>query len=367
MQLKVCIVGAGPAGFALAADLESRGTSVLLYSHPKHLRHASHIISKGYLKVSGAIEGSIMLRITFDMREVVEFSKIMILTVPSTGQETLLCELKKFALHQHTIIAIPGNLFSLVADAEMDIGCVLEANISPYSCRMSEGVLAVFGKKSSFFIAALQKNIGPAFKAEIQRIFPQELRWSSNIIEVSLSNINGVFHPLMMLMNAGRIESTGGDFMLYCDGLTRSVANAILAVDRVRLEIGEAFGFQLDSVIETSNGCYGADFKDLVDLAQNSEPHKKLKAPAGIDNRNISEDVPNLLVCWHGLAEKLGIDASPIEAVINLTRMATGIDYMENGRNLRKLHLQNLSRSELLERFSVLRASSCMFMQNDMQ
>ncbi|PQE33498.1 NAD NADp octopine nopaline dehydrogenase protein [Rutstroemia sp. NJR-2017a WRK4] len=249
----------------------------------------------------------------------------------------------------------------------MDIGCVLEANISPYSCRMSEGVLAVFGKKSSFSIAALQKNIGPAFKAEIQRIFPQELRWSSNIVEVSLSNINGVFHPLMMLMNAGRIESTGGNFMLYCDGLTRSVANAILAVDRVRLEIGEAFGFQLDSVIETSNGCYGADFKDLVDLAQNSEPHKKLKAPAGIDNRNISEDVPNLLVCWHGLAEKLGIDASPIEAVINLTRMATGIDYMENGRNLRKLHLQDLSRSELLERFSVLRASSCMIMQNDIQ
>ena len=70
-------------------------------------------------------------------------------------------------------------------------------------------------------------------------------------------------------------------------------------------------------------------------------------------NRNISEDVPNLLVCWHDLAEKLGIDASPVKAVIVLAEMATGIDCMEIGRKLRKLHLEDISRSELIERFSV--------------
>ncbi|CZR67176.1 uncharacterized protein PAC_17075 [Phialocephala subalpina] len=353
MQFKVCIVGAGPAGFALAADLESRGTSVLVYSHPTHIHHASYVIDKGCLRASGTMESSTNIRITFDMRDVIAFSKFIILTVPSTGQETVLCELKEFALHQHTIITIPGNLFSLIADAEMEIGCILETNLSPYSCRMNQGELVVLGKKSFFFIAALQNDLSPAFKDKIRRIFPIELKWSSNVIEVCLSNINGVFHPLMMIMNAGRIESTSGDFLLYRDGLTRSVANAMLAVDRVRLEIGEAFGFQLDSVIETSNKCYGADFTDLVDLAQNSEPHNKLRAPSDIENRNISEDVPDLLVCWHGLAEKLGIDASPLKAVIILVEMATGIGYMESGRNLRKLHLEDLTRSELLARFSV--------------
>ena len=51
-----------------------------------------------------------------------------------------------------------------------------------------------------------------------------ELKWGINVIEVYLSNINGVFHPLMMLMNAGRIGNTAGDFLLYRDSLTRSVA-----------------------------------------------------------------------------------------------------------------------------------------------
>ena len=353
MQPKVSIVGAGPAGFALAADLESHGTSVSVYSHPAHLRHAKNVVDKGCLRASGAIEGSTNPRVTFDMSEVIDFSRIIILTVPSTGQETVLQELKRFNLRQHTIIAIPGNLFSLITEAEVEAEHVLETNLSPYSCRMNEGELAVFGKKSLFFIAALQKDLSPALNHKIRNIFPMQLKWCINVIEVYLSNINGVFHPLMMLMNAGRIESTAGEFLVYRDGLTRSVANAILALDRVRIKIGEAFGFQLKSVIEVSNECYGQDFTDLVDLAQNSEPHNKLKAPSDIENRNISEDVPNLLVCWHDLAEKLGIDASPIKAVIVLAEMATGIDYMKTGRNLRKLHLKDISRSELIKRFSV--------------
>lgn len=350
---KVSIVGAGPAGFALAADLESHGTSVLVYSHPTHLRHANSVLERGYLRASGAIEGSTNLRVTFNMSEVIDFSKIVILTVPSTGQETVLQELKRFSLRQHTIIAVPGNLFSLIADAEIEIEHILETNLSPYSCRMNRGELVVLGKKSRFLIGALQKDRSQAFNDKIQGIFPMELKWCSNVIEVSLSNINGVFHPLMMLMNAGRIESTAGDFLLYRDGLTHSVANTILALDGVRIKIGEAFGFRLKSVIEVSNECYSQNFTNLVDLAQNSEPHNKLKAPSDMENRNISEDVPDLLVCWHSLAEKLGIDASPIKAVIVLVGMATGVDYIESGRNLQKLHLEGISRSELIKRFSV--------------
>lgn len=350
MQPKVSIVGAGPAGFALAADLQRHGTDVLVYSHPDHLRHAGHVIENGFLTTTGIIRGPVSLRVTCNMTDVVHFSQFIILTVPSTGQETVLKELKRFSLKCHTIIAVPGNLFSLIADAELEVGHILETNLSPYSCRMDQGNLIVLGRKSRFFIAALEKNISPDLKNLVDGIFPMELEWCSSVIEVSLMNINGVFHPLMMLMNAGRIESTG-DFYLYREGLTRSVANAMDAVDKVRMQIGEAFGLRMESTIEVSNNCYRHAFTDLVDLAQNSKPHKNLKAPDNIHNRNISEDVPDLLVPWHDLAEKLGIDASPIKAVILMAEMATGMDYMMKGRNLKKLHLDYMSRHELIKRF----------------
>ncbi len=355
IQPTVSIIGAGPAGFALAAGLQSYGASVLLYSHPTHLRHANHVKRNGHLRASGLMEGSTNLRITSDMGEAVAFSLILILTVPSTGQETVLQELRKSSLQQHAIIAVPGNLFSLIANIE--VGCIFETNLSPYSCRMEEGRLTVLGKKEVVYIAALQRDFNPAVYETVASIFPMQLKWCSNVIEVCLSNVNGVFHPLMMLMNAGRIENSSGDFFLYGDGLTPSVANAMLAIDRVRIKIGEALGFRLKSAVEISNECYGQNFVDFVDLAQNSPPHNRLKAPSSLENRNISEDVPDLLVLWYCLAEKLGIDASPIKAVITLAEMATGVDYFETGRNLRRLHLEHVSRAELIERFGVVQES----------
>jgi hypothetical protein len=72
---------------------------------------------------------------------------------------------------------------------------------------MEKGGLLVLGKKDLIFIASLQRDIYPAVYDTTQRIFSLELRWCSSIIEVCLSNVNGVFHPLLMLMNAGRIET----------------------------------------------------------------------------------------------------------------------------------------------------------------
>ncbi|UKZ82893.1 hypothetical protein TrVFT333_010693 [Trichoderma virens FT-333] len=325
MERKVSIIGAGPSGFALAADLQNRGIDVLVYSHPDHFRYANEVMVKGQLTVRGKIESSMPVCITSDMAEIIEFSLMIILTIPSTGHETVLQQLRGFSLQQHTIIAIPGNLFSLIADIE--IGCVLETNLSPYSCRMERDEVLVLGKKSLIFIAALQSPPSQAIYDAVQEIMPVKLCWCSSVIEHQW----GLF--------------------LYRDGLTSSVAKAMIAVDQVRMQIGNAFGHSMRSALRVSNECYGHTFTSLVDLARNSGPHNGLKAPSDLQNRNISEDVPDLLVCWHSLAEKLGIDASPIKAIIVLAQMATSVDYFQSGRSLRKLHLEDISRSELIERF----------------
>ncbi|OWP01104.1 hypothetical protein B2J93_6554 [Marssonina coronariae] len=354
---KVSILGAGPSGFALAADLSSRGTAVLLYSHPEHLRHAQPVLDQGDLLSSWpgvAEERCTKVNITTDMRAAADFSDLMIMTVPSTGQETLLGEMRGLDLSLHTLVAVPGNLFSLLVGETLKIGCVVETNISPYSCRISAGHLQVFGVKSSFNIAAHPPStLTPRLHSRITSLFSQTLRWSSSVLEVSLSNINGVFHPLMMLLNAGSIEvpPPSRPFLLYSDGLTPAVARAMLAVDRVRLDIGEKMGFDLDGVLETSNRCYDARFASLVELARNSGPHKDLAAPSSLRHRNVEEDVPDLLVCWAGLARKLGLDAGPLEAVVGIAGMMMGRDFWAQGRSLERLHLEGLEEREIVERF----------------
>ncbi|TDZ46854.1 Vitopine synthase [Colletotrichum trifolii] len=350
---RVSVLGAGPAGFALAADLQqNHETDTLLYSHPAHARHARTVMETGRLELSCAMDGFTHVRLTTDMAEAVAFSQTLILTVPSTGQPTLLDELRRHDLRRHTVIAVPGNLFSLLAGVA-DLGCanVLETNLSPYSCRMDEGGrLVVFGRKRVVSIAAL-RTAPPSLRRHVQAVFPVELRWCDNVVEACLSNVNGVFHPLMMLMNAGRIESTAGDFLLYRDGLTPAVASAMEAVDAARVAVAARLGLRTATAVDISNECYGQAFADLVDLARGSPPHNRLRAPAGFDHRNMSEDVGDLLVAWHGLAVKLGVDASPIAAVIVLAKMATGVDYAATGRTLDKLQLEDCTGDDIVGMF----------------
>ena len=49
-------------------------------------------------------------------------------------------------------------------------------------------------------------------------------------------------HPLPALLNAGWIETTGGDFRFYNDGVSPSVARAMDALDRERLAVIRALG-----------------------------------------------------------------------------------------------------------------------------
>lgn len=51
------VIGIDPSKsrIALALDLENHGTNVLLYSHPLHSQHATHILSTGHLPSSGSL------------------------------------------------------------------------------------------------------------------------------------------------------------------------------------------------------------------------------------------------------------------------------------------------------------------------
>ena len=43
------------------------------------------------------------------------------------------------------------------------------------------------------------------------------------MLHTGLNNMGAIFHPALTLLNAGRIESTGGEFQFYIDGVTPSV------------------------------------------------------------------------------------------------------------------------------------------------
>jgi len=196
-------------------------------------------------------------------------------------------------------------------------------------------------------------------RIQIGALFPQPLHWCDNILELNLSGINGVIHPTTLLMNAGRSESTGGDYFFYREAMSQpSVMNLISAVDKERLAIAAAYGVKAVDVLTTFNRNYGTNYPDFETFAINSKAHNlEREAPKNLSHRHIAQDVPYLLVPWYDLGTVAGVQMPAIKTVITLAGIVTGMDYLATGRTLAKLGLAGADMQAILKAFDVVPAA----------
>ncbi|KAI0200929.1 putative NAD/NADP octopine/nopaline dehydrogenase [Astrocystis sublimbata] len=367
MIASVSIIGAGNCGCAFAADLENRGIRVLLYAHPDHSRNVDTIRGNGYLDSIGKVEGRFYPTVSTDMEETLQFSNVVIIAVPSYGQENILSELEKFDVSKHIIIAASGNFFTLVAHKRIRARYLLETSASPYGSRMVGGQqheqqhlaeswygINVFGFKTVMPIGALPTDIGAHLRAEIGTIFPGSLQWCSNVVEAALYNFNGVLHPITAIMNAGWIEHTKGDFFFYQEGMSLSVTKIMQEVDNERVAIGNAYGSQLSSCLEQMNTYYGLNHKSLNEFAKGSSLHSTMKlCPTSMEHRYLLEDLPYVLVPWYELGLKAGRQSPFIQSLILWSSMINNTDYLRTGRNLKSLGFADWSRDEIVDMISM--------------
>ena len=85
--------------------------------------------------------------------------------------------------------------------------------------------------------------------ATLTLLFPGSVAYG-HALEAGLSALNPVVHPAGVLLNAGRIERSRGEFWFYEEGVTPGVVAAIEAVDGERRALGAALGLRLTPVAE---------------------------------------------------------------------------------------------------------------------
>ncbi|PKY07212.1 hypothetical protein P168DRAFT_338134 [Aspergillus campestris IBT 28561] len=360
---EVTIIGAGPCGCAFAADLASRGKSVMLYGHPDH-RGAIPMIEKngGWLKASGEISGTFQVQTTSDFDVAARHSAFLVSTVPSYGQETILQALSPCDLQHHTLIVNVGNFFYLASRQKINPKNVLETDISPYATRITGDTVFVKGVKKSLAIwaepptseteASYYNQADVDFlHQEVESIFSQRLVWCKNLLEVGLNNINPVVHCPAALMNAGWIEATRGDFFFYAQGMSPAVSRVTEKIDGERLAIARAYGLDLVSITDYMNQNYRHDqeFSDYHDFARGSVIHNKTKsAPTSMNHRYLLEDILFAMVPWYELGLKAGLSSPTIHSLIELASVVSGFDYLTHGRSLRAAGFEELSMEQIL-------------------
>ena len=142
------------------------------------------------------------------------------------------------------IALLPGNLgtleFASILGRAGAPGCLLaESDTAPYVCRKTAPDGAVIWG----IVPALGVGVFPSARTTEARgdapLFPGASAYG-DVLTAGLAALNPVVHPPGVLLNAGRVERSRGEFYFYEEGVTPGVGRVIEALDRERLALGAA-------------------------------------------------------------------------------------------------------------------------------
>ena len=354
---KYTIVGAGHGGKAMAAHLALMKFPVLLYNRtPKNvaaikIRGGIDLESRnGGPRGFGRLAG-----VTSDMGEALEGAQIVMVVVPSTAHADIAETMAPHLRDKQIVVLNPGRTGGVLEFVRVldKCGCradvtVAEAATLIYASR-SEGPARarIFAIKESVPLAALPATRTAAVLDALAPAYPGFIDGVS-VLHTSLNNMGAVFHPALTLLNAGRVESTRGQYQFYIDGATPSVTKVLEALDRERVTVAASLGLRVQTGLEWLRMAYGARGADLYQAIHNQPGYHGITGPATLKHRYITEDVPMSLVPIAALGQQCGVRVRGMESLIRLACIIHGTDYWRRGRTLDKLGIDQLSLDEVM-------------------
>lgn len=358
-RIDVAILGAGNGGIAAAADLGLRGFACALTNRsPDRLEP---LRQRGGVETTGVTGDAFVpvARLTPDLAEAVAGAEIVMLTVPASGQAFYARALAPLLRAEQIVVLNASNtggalhVARLLTEGGAPPVPIVELNSLTYICRMASPTrINISGRARTTRAGVLPAARREEVLARFRRLYPQAQPVDS-VLVTSLTNLNAVLHPPGMLLNAGWIEHTAGDFFYYYEGTTPAVARVIDAVDRDRLRVAEAYGVVVSTFLDyfheagyTSHRAWA--IRSVFEAMKDSVPNRYIKAPPNLEGRYITEDVAFGLVPLRAFAAAAGVATPTIDALIHLASAATGVDFAQTGLTAERLGLAGAGRADVL-------------------
>ncbi len=359
MATDVTVLGAGNTGFAVAANLSLAGRSVTLGELPAFPEAIAPVRESRRIELLGvAHTGSARIaEITDDVASAAAASDTLLVIVPAYGHAPWAEALAPHLHDDQTLTLMPGTLGALeVARILREAGAppipVAETDTAPYVCRKTGPAEAtIWGVVPQMGLGVFPASATERVHAGLARFFPGIVALP-DVFACGLGAMNPVVHPPGVLLNAGRIERSRGEFYFYDEGVTPGVVDAIMALDGERRAVAAALGHQLPDAAQAFHAAgFGpqADPPDLWATINGSRMLTALKAPGQLDTRWLSEDVPYGLRAWSGLGDALEVPTAVMDAVITLGLTVLHESLDTNRRTLTDLGLEGMDRDGMLE------------------
>lgn len=357
-NMNIAVLGAGNAGFAFSGHLSLLGYRVTLYENEKFKGSLGQVAQSGRIKLIGQFEAEANLyEVTTNMEEAVKDAKIVIIPVPAFAQESMFNSYLKFAEEGQVVIFFPGNYAglrfykTLIENRINDFITIAESDTIPYAARKTrDSEVDILGIKNKLYFSAIPSSKTGKNLQLLNNIFNGIFAEAPNVLFTSLNNSNCTAHCPASVLNAGWIETSGGRFSFFGEGMSPSVCRVIEDVDKEQVKLGSFLGMRIISEKDFYYEYYGIKkCETLHEIIQLSQIHKSTKAPATLKDRYITEDVPFGLVPIATLSKQFGLKTPTIDSIIHLANVLNGENYYKMGITPSKLGIDGLSKDKLLK------------------
>lgn len=335
----------------MAADLTIKGHTVTLFksSGKGNREHFDKLIKEDGEILLKDIDGekkAKLHKVTNSINEAFsEDPKLIVLFIKTNHHEDIIKRISPYLKDGQVILIEPGYLSTayFLKYCKNKKLIFAEAQSSPLDCRITApGVVKILFKNERNPI-----GIYPAGRKEEVKTILDELDYNivilNSVMEAALHNPNLIVHTIGAIMSIPRIEYTDGDYSMYREVFTPSIWNLVEKLDAEKMEILGAMDLRRIPYVEAckfrNSRDLSIDAKDVFyDYAQNKSP----TGPTTSDSRYITEDVPEGLVLLESLGEALNVGTPVCTALIELASACLDTDFRANGRNLRRLGIENV-------------------------
>jgi opine dehydrogenase len=351
----IVVLGGGNTAFSVAAKLSLEGHEILLWEAPDQVPSIAPIRESRQIRLTGVGgEGVARLAgVTSDAAEALAAGDVLLAPVPSYAHRVFGEQIVPYLRPEHTLALLPGNWGSLAFAKWLRARgvvpgsngpLIVESDTAPYVCRkLGADHAHIWGVVPAMGIGAFPASQSERAASILRPLFPGVTPYP-HVVAAGLGAMNPIVHPPGVLMNAGRIEYSRGEFYFYEEGVTPGVVRVIEALDAERRQLGQALGLDLLPVAEAFHAAGFGPRGDLWATINGSRMLTQLRAPGSLQTRWLSEDVPYGLRSWAELGEQLGVAMPVARSLVALGDAVMGTNSWTAGRSLADLGIAGMDR-----------------------
>ncbi|KAJ5107178.1 hypothetical protein N7456_003853 [Penicillium angulare] len=343
---KVAILGAGAIAYATAAILSRSGHDVTIWSPSG--RRTTKIVLGEPLIANGALVGQFHPSIAASCAEALTDVDAVVIAVPGYAHRYVLDAAAQHLRREQVVIFSSHISLSALYLKKLLHQRGIELPICALGTTIATGRQPNF---NSVTIGSIRARVDVAVLPESETtrglktcrdLFGDRFVIRSNILAITLSNINPATHLGMVLCNLSRMEL--GETWGQWKNVTPAVSRLIEELDAERLAIAKAFGLSLRTIHDHFHLSYNVPMGPLSGMLKPlQEETIDVKGPTTLDDRYVTEDVPFGLVAIVRLAAVAGVSVPLHESGVRLLSAIYGRNFEEENNILPELGALSLS------------------------